>query len=177
MACSPKELKEVKSLLDMYEAVVFSKVRFHKLSKKAEVTKYDDGKKVLDLIHKLGASPRDFVLAQIFEYSRKNKKAAEVPTIKMMAAPAAIDRWSNYMIKRGKLQEIRPKEQEIMDYNNDHVSKIMVANSISSLEEFFKDPYCVAQLSKNYVLNHPVFKKLNSEDYYSKNGFSVEDIF
>lgn len=125
---------------------------------------------LIRLMNKIEAKPRLYIQAQIAEYRKPCKIAREVPTIKMMYSPAGIDRYQRFLDKMGMTSSKYHKVtvEEMMDFSKTQMVTIMKRLNIPNEQEFFKDPYLVAQLSASFVKNNLNFIKLESEGFYKK---------
>jgi hypothetical protein len=126
------------------------------------------------LITSLGVKPREYIQAQISEYVKPIKKAREVPTIRMMASPSGIDRYTSYCKKHGKLpsNNKRINATELEKFSLVQMQRIMKTNHLTE-KDFFRDPYLMAQLSRDFVLSHPTFLELNTTGFY-RTSFGVD---
>lgn len=125
---------------------------------------------LIRLMTKIEAKPRLYIQAQITEYKKPCKSSREVPTIKMMCSPAGIDRYQRFLEKMGMTPDKVHKvsQEEMVDFSKSQMKAIMKRLNIPNEQEFFKDPYLVAQLSKSYVQSNPVFQELASSGFYKK---------
>lgn len=145
--------------------------RYH-LNLKGDFTKkpwYNDIVKMIRLITNIGAQPRTYIQAQISEYRKPMYKARLIPTLRMMTTPSGIDRYNKYCQERGGIKEVNTISQEEMnEFSQKQMEEIIYRLNIKSEEEFFKDVYLITQLSREFVKNNPVFKKLVAEGYYQQ---------
>ncbi len=135
---------------------------------------------LIRLMKSIKAKPRLYLQAQVVEYRKPVKHARQVPTIKMMATPAGIERYERFCVKRGltKSKIHKVTQTELEDFSGIQMLAMMERLHISCQDDFFKDPYLIAQLSQSYVKKHPSFIKLEAEGFYQKEfGVSVESLF
>lgn len=121
----------------------------------------------LRLTGRFNASPREFMLAQVDQYSGKNR-FRKFPTLKMMSAPSAVDNWKSYCERVGKIvPEVDDTSLEsLLKYNKDRMSTIMRTNNVKTEEDFFKNPIFISDLSYSFLQKQPLFIKLVKEQYY-----------
>lgn len=135
---------------------------------------------LIRLMTKIEAKPRLYIQAQITEYRKPCKSSREVPTIKMMCSPAGIDRYQRFLEKMGMTPDKvhRISQEEMADFSKSQMETIMKRLNIPNEQEFFKDPYLVAQLSKSYVQSNPVFQELATSGFYQKKfGVDPDNLF
>jgi hypothetical protein len=135
---------------------------------------------LIRLMNKIEAKPRLYIQAQITEYRKPCKSSREVPTIKMMTTPAGVDRYQRYLERMGMtpVKYYKISHEEMADFSKTQMEAIMKRLNIPSEQEFFKDPYLVAQLSKSYVKDNPVFQELAASGFYQKKfGIAPDLIF
>lgn len=125
---------------------------------------------LIRLINKIGAKPRLYIQAQVVEYRKPCKSARQIPTIKMMTTPAGIDRYERFCDRMGmnRAKPVKITNTDLEDFSGVQMTSLMKRLNIPCEDDFFKDPYLVAQLSKSFVLKHPSFIKLDHEGYYQK---------
>ena len=145
----------------------------YRLDMRGDFTKkswYNDVVQLIRTMAGVGAKPRIYIQAQITEYRKPMFRARQLPTIRMMASPAGIDRYNKYCAERNS-PSIKPyvvSEEDMINMSKTQMDFLMKRLNIDSEEQFFKDIYLVNQLSKVFVKKHPVFQKLSEEGYYYK---------
>lgn len=135
---------------------------------------------LIRLMNKIGAKPRTYIQAQVVEYRKPCKSARNIPTIKMMCSPAGIDRYDRFCDRMGLNQRPVHKitQLELEDFSGIQMVSTMKRLNISCEDDFFKDPYLIAQLSQGFVRKHPSFIKLEAQGFYQKKfGITGEEIF
>jgi len=143
------------------------------------------------LITILDAKPREYIQAQIAEYRPALKKGRKVPTIKMMVSPSGVQRYYDYLYKhdRAPLRQIdldsfkvaafktsshsAPKLPKVVKANTmedapSRLHRLMGVFHIETEQDFFKDPFLIKQLPREYVTTHPVYKELCANHYYEQ---------
>lgn len=122
------------------------------------------------LINKLDVKPRTYISAQIKEYIKPIKYGRAVPSISSLTSPAALVRWEKYCARMGRVLDVKTKitEQDLNDYNLLQMKSLMKNNNVANETDFFKDPYLLAQLTKDFINTRPAFKKLVNENYYKE---------
>lgn len=130
---------------------------------------YKDVTMLMDLIHTLKTSPRNYILSQLTEYKKPNAKARLVPTLKMMASEKGIERYITYCRKVKQVLNVHIPTQDDLDlYASKKMSILMDSNDIKNVEDFFKDIFLSSQLSSHFVQTHPTYLKLRDEGYYRR---------
>jgi len=144
---------------------------------------YKDAFQLVRIINKMGAKPRDFIMAQ-FHYFKKVKlkrvNSRDIPTLHTMLEPSAVDKWRNYLQYIGKELPLAKKitKEEMKMFNIKRMRHLMDKYNIKDEEDFFKDPILISQLSKTFVESHESFNKLVSDQYYEKKfGMKLEELF
>jgi hypothetical protein len=144
----------------------------YRLNLKGDFTKkpwYNDLVKLIRLMVNIGVKPRTYIHAQFVEYRKPMFKARRVPTIRMMTTPSGIDRYNRYCEEIASIKDFNIISKEEMDeFSQRQMEKFIQQLNIPSEEDFFKDLYLLTQLSRSFVKNHPIFKKLVREGYYQK---------
>lgn len=137
---------------------------------------YKDMFNLVRVITSIDAKPREYIQAQISEYVKPIKRSREIPTIRMMASPSGIDRYKRYCKRHGKLpsNDMRITSKELAVFSSHQLSKVLKTNNLTE-EQFFKDPYLIAQLSRVFVENHPVFRHYEEMGFYKK-AFGVSGL-
>src|ERR1035437_3099525 len=135
---------------------------------------------LIRLINKIGAKPRTYLQAQIVEYRKPCKSSRQIPTIKMMCSPSGVDRYERFCGRMGMNQRPIHKitTMELEDFSGIQMITTMKRLHIECEDDFFKDPYLIAQLNQSFVKKHPSFIKLEAEGFYKKKfGITGEEIF
>lgn len=122
-------------------------------------------------INKINAKPREYISAQITEYKPSFKKGRRVPTIKMMASEEGIERYNKYLDKRGRgaPSYVTVVKGSTIEFADTLARKMMDTFHLQSEADLFKDVYCLKQLPRKYVADHPAFKQLCAEKFYETN--------
>ena len=130
---------------------------------------FKDAVILLQLIKQLKVSPRTYILSQISMYKKPNRKAREVPTLKMMSSQKGIERYEEYLRHVKQATSVYVLTDTDMDMFSDKKMKtLMAAYDIESTEEFFRDVFLSSQLSRHFILNHPVYNSLKQSGFYKK---------
>jgi len=169
-------LDEVSSFISIHNTIVsvthpykyMLKVRKN-IDTLSNVDWFKDAVILLQLIKQLKVSPRTYLLAQISMYKKPNRKAREVPTLKMMASQKGIERYEEYLrhVKQATIAYV-PTEADMDMFSDKKMKTLMVAYDIESVEEFFRDVFLSSQLSTHFILNHPVYNSLKQSGFYKK---------
>lgn len=127
-------------------------------------------------INKVGARPREYIQAQISEYKPSFKKGRRVPTIKMMASEEGIERYNKYLLSRGRIQSTVPViKGNTLEFADSLAHKMMLNFGLQTEEDLFKAIFCIKQLPRDYVKEHPMFKHL-CETHFYENTYGVAGV-
>lgn len=138
-----------------------------------EYSWYEDLQNLYNIIHSLGAKPREYIGVQVNNYKPINKLARAVPTIRMMTSMKAVENW-----ERSKAKPVTAKRlsnEYLIQASQKYMEDLMKANHIPNEEEFFKDPFMIQMVSKIFLVENPVFNRLMDSGYYSRFGLSREN--
>lgn len=135
---------------------------------------YEDLVNLYNIIHTLGAKPRDYIRVQITHYKQPTKFSRVVPTIRMMTTVKALETWEKSQAKPKEAKRL--SNDYLIQASNTYMLGLMKANNLASEEEFFKDPFLISQVSKVFLLVNPIFVRLLEEGYYSRFGLSKENL-
>ena len=120
-------------------------------------------------INKVNAKPRDYIQSQISEYKPSFKKGRRVPTIKMMTTEEGVQRYYSYMNRHGRIDsKVTVVKANLSEFAETSLRRLMANFRIVDEVDFFKDPYLLKQLPRNFVLEHPVYKQLCNMHFYEK---------
>ena len=135
---------------------------------------YQDLVNLYNIIHSVGAKPREFIRLQLDNYNRPSKFSRAVPTIKMMTTFKAMEIWENSQKRVAPIPEL--SKEYLLQVSKKHMENLMRSNNIVSEEEFFKDPYLIQLVSKIFLAESPIVNKLLDEGYYFRLGFTRENL-
>lgn len=166
-------------LLQIYNDAVSSiswkyQVRVKQDTPLKEHSWYPDLINLYNMVHSLGAKPRDYIRVQIINYKQPTKFSRVVPTLRMMTTVKAMETWEKSQAK--PVEAKRLSVEFLNRASSKYMLDLMKANNLSSEEEFFKDPFLISQVSKSFLYSNPIFNRLLDEGYYSRFGLSRETL-
>lgn len=130
---------------------------------------YKDAVILIQLTKQLNVPIRTYIIAQISRYRKPNKKSREVPTIKMMYSEKGIERYFEYVRSVKQASDVHVLTEEEKDaFSLKKLNTLMIAYDVASVEDFFKDMFLSSQLSRHFILNHPVYISLRDSGFYKK---------
>jgi hypothetical protein len=135
---------------------------------------YPDLVNLYNIVHTVGAKPREYIKVQLDNYKQPTKFSRVVPTIRMMTTVKAMETWEKSKEKPKAIPRL--SDEYLIDLSIKYMHNLMVANSVPTDEDFFKDPFNLQVVSKSFLKVNPVFNKLLDEGYYSRFGLSREDL-
>lgn len=125
---------------------------------------YPDLVNLYSIITTLKVKPRDYILYQFKNYRRPTTMSRQVPTLKMLTTPAAIELWEKQFFK----PVYAISDKDIEESSKKYMLTLMSIHKLTNEEDFFKDPMLISQVAKSFLHKQPIFRKLLAEGYYLK---------
>ena len=128
-----------------------------------EMPFYPDLVNLYNIVTTLKVRPRDYIIYQFKNHKQPTTRSRQVPTIKMLTTPAAVELWEKQFNK--PILTISDKDLE--ESSRKYMLSLMTIHNVTE-EDFFKDPMLISQVAKSFLHKQPAFRKLLSEGYYLK---------
>lgn len=114
--------------------------------------------------------PREYFTVQFIYYKKEAKHpySRPVPSMKNLITPAALGRWTDFLIKKGRQQppSVTLSDAEKYSYEETYLSNLMKSWGFSSEKELFRDIVLARHFGLDFLKKRPTFMELISESYY-----------
>jgi hypothetical protein len=85
----------------------------------------------------------------------------------MMTTQEGVDRYSSYMNRHGRIEsKVAVVKGDLMEFADSTLKKLMSNFHIPNEKDFFKDPFLIKQLPRDFVVQHPAYRELCATHFY-----------
>lgn len=135
---------------------------------------YQDLINLYNILHYNKITPREYLTVQISHYKKATRFSRNVPSIRMMTTPAALEVWAQ---SQTRVSAKPPSYDQLIVASTKYMQDLIHMNGLASEEEFFKDPFLIREVSRAFLNQNSTFKRLLSEGYYKEHfGLETSDI-